>query len=51
MKASSIRFVDRWLGIPACGLLTLWRRLFDGRKGTDPVRRVLILKLAWDLLP
>lgn len=46
MKASSIRFVDRWLGIPACGLLTLWRRLFDGRKGTDPVRRVLILKLV-----
>jgi ADP-heptose:LPS heptosyltransferase len=46
MKASSIRFVDRWLGIPACALLTLWRRLFDGRKGTDPIRRVLILKLV-----
>ena len=46
MKASTIRFVDRWLGVPACGLLTLWRRLFDGRKGTEPVRRVLFLKLV-----
>jgi len=46
MKASTIRFVDRWLGIPACAVLTLWRRLFDGRKGTDPVRRVLFLKLV-----
>ena len=46
MKAATIRFVDRWLGIPACGLLTLWRRLFDGRRGTEPVRRVLFLKLV-----
>jgi len=46
LKASTIRFVDRWLGVPACGLLTLWRRLFDGRKGTEPVRRVLFLKLV-----
>ncbi|MFM8986622.1 MAG: glycosyltransferase family 9 protein [Planctomycetia bacterium] len=46
MKASTIRFVDRWLGIPACALLTLWRRLFDRRRGTGPVRRVLFLKLV-----
>lgn len=46
MKASTIRFVDRWLGIPACGLLTLWRRLFDHRRGTEPVRRILFLKLV-----
>ena len=32
MKASTIRFVDRWLGIPACAVLTLWRRLFDRRR-------------------
>jgi len=46
MKASTIRFVDRWLGVPACAVLTLWRRLFDRRTGTDPVRRVLFLKLV-----
>ncbi len=46
MKASTIRFVDRWLGIPACAVLTLWRWLFDRRRGTEPVRRILFLKLV-----
>lgn len=46
MKASTIRFVDRWLGIPACALLTLWRRLFDWRRPAGPIRRVLVLKLV-----
>lgn len=46
MKASTIRFVDRWLGIPACALLTLWRRLFDWRRPRGPIRRVLVLKLV-----
>jgi ADP-heptose:LPS heptosyltransferase len=46
MNAATIRRVDRWLGIPACGLLTLWRRIFDRRRGTAPVRRILFLKLV-----
>lgn len=46
MKASTIRFVDRWLGIPTCAVLTLWRRLFDRRRGDTPVRRILFLKLV-----
>ena len=46
MKADSIRVADRWLGIPACALLTLWRRLFDGRSATGPVKRILFLKLV-----
>ena len=46
MKASTIRFVDHWLGIPACALLTLWRRLFDWRRPEGPIRRVLVLKLV-----
>ena len=46
MKASTIRFVDRWLGIPACALLTLWRKLFDWRRPEGPIRRVLVLKLV-----
>lgn len=46
MNASTIRFVDKWLGIPACAVLTTWRRLFDWRKPVGPIRRVLILKLV-----
>jgi ADP-heptose:LPS heptosyltransferase len=46
MNAASIRFADRWLGIPACGVLTLWRKLFDWRRPTGPVRKILFLKLV-----
>ena len=46
MKASTIRVVDRWLGIPACAGLTLWRWLFDRSRTTAPVRRILFLKLV-----
>ncbi|MEI7782078.1 MAG: hypothetical protein WCJ18_09170, partial [Planctomycetota bacterium] len=46
MKASTIRFVDRWLGVPACAVLTLWRRMFDRRPATGPVKRILFLKLV-----
>ena len=46
MKASTIRFVDRWLGIPACAVLTLWRRIVDRRPGTGPIKRILFLKLV-----
>ncbi len=46
MNAASIRFADRWLGIPACAVLTLWRRLFDRRRLTGPVRKILFLKLV-----
>lgn len=46
MNASTIRLVDKWLGIPACAVLTLWRRLFDWRRPDGPIRRVLVLKLV-----
>jgi len=46
MKASSIRFADRWLGVPACALLTVWRKLFDRRPATGPVEKILFLKLV-----
>lgn len=46
MRVSTLRAVDRWIGVPACWLLTLWRRLF-GRAGRDPaIRRILFVKLA-----
>jgi len=46
MKASTIRVVDSWLGIPACAALTLWRRLFDWRRSPGPVKRILFFKLV-----
>jgi ADP-heptose:LPS heptosyltransferase len=46
MNAATIRFVDKWLGVPACAVLTVWRRLFDWRRPEGPIRRVLILKLV-----
>jgi ADP-heptose:LPS heptosyltransferase len=46
MKASTIRIVDSWLGVPACAALTLWRRLFDRRRSPGPVRRILFFKLV-----
>ena len=45
MKTSTLRTVDRVVGVPACALLTLHRRLF-GRRPDGPVRRILFVKLA-----
>lgn len=42
MRASTIRFLDYWLGVPACALLTLFRRLLPERAA--PPRRILFLK-------
>jgi len=46
MNANSIRLADVWLGLPACGLLTLFRKLFDHRRPKGPVKRILFLKLV-----
>lgn len=46
MKVSTLRSVDRWLGIPACFVLSWHRRLFERREPTQPVRRILFVKLA-----
>ena len=45
MKTSTLRVVDRVVGVPSCALLTLHRRLF-GRRPEGPVRRILFVKLA-----
>lgn len=45
MKTSTLRTVDRVVGVPACALLTLHRRLF-GRRPAGPVERILFVKLA-----
>jgi ADP-heptose:LPS heptosyltransferase len=46
MKTSTLRIVDRIVGVPACALLSLHRRL-AGRPGpARPVERILFVKLA-----
>lgn len=45
MKAATIRMVDAWLGIPACAVLTAWRRVFGSRRPAGPVKRILFFKL------
>jgi ADP-heptose:LPS heptosyltransferase len=50
IKASTMRQVDRWLGVPLCLTLTALRRLFDffddSRVPREPPRRVLFVKLV-----
>jgi ADP-heptose:LPS heptosyltransferase len=48
MNVAKMRRLDRWLGVPACFLLTLVRKVFGGRPpehGFAP-RRILFVKLA-----
>jgi ADP-heptose:LPS heptosyltransferase len=48
MNVARMRALDRWLGLPVCCLLTLFRRMFDRRslQADKPVRRILFVKLA-----
>ena len=46
MRPTTIRFLDYWLGVPACALLTGLRRVlaFADRSSTTPPRKILFLK-------
>ncbi len=48
MKIATMRKADKWVGIPVCFLLTLWRRMVAGGNGkaTEMVRRIVFVKLA-----
>jgi ADP-heptose:LPS heptosyltransferase len=46
MKVAALRAVDRWIGLPACVLLTWHRRLLPRRRERAPIRRILVFKLA-----
>jgi ADP-heptose:LPS heptosyltransferase len=46
MRVSTLRAVDRWIGVPACLLLTLWRRLWTDAEPDAAIRRILFVKLA-----
>jgi ADP-heptose:LPS heptosyltransferase len=48
MNVARMRRLDRWLGVPVCLLLTLWRRLRFWRR-SEPLahpQRILFVKLA-----
>ena len=44
MRAATIRSLDYWLGVPACGRLTGVRRLFGRTPAAAQPRRILFLK-------
>jgi ADP-heptose:LPS heptosyltransferase len=49
MKTSTMRFVDAWVGLPACWALTAVRKLadlFGARPSPSTVRRILFVKPA-----
>jgi hypothetical protein len=43
MRATTIRFLDYWLGVPACALLTAVRAVMP-RQAPQPPRKILFLK-------
>jgi ADP-heptose:LPS heptosyltransferase len=43
MRATTIRFLDYWLGVPACALLTAARAVMP-RQAPQPPRKILFLK-------
>ena len=47
LPTTKLQFVDRWLGVPACWLLTQVRRLLGAPPPVDPPRgKLLFVKLA-----
>jgi ADP-heptose:LPS heptosyltransferase len=49
MNVASMRRIDRWIGVPACALLTLVRRVDDlllRRRPTAAPKRIAAIKLA-----
>src|SRR5437868_5836388 len=45
---STLQHTDRWIGVPLCAILTVFRRIFEaaGPPGPRRVRRVLFIKFA-----
>jgi ADP-heptose:LPS heptosyltransferase len=46
MRVSTLRWIDRWVGVPICIALTWHRRLFCRHERAGQVRRILFVKLA-----
>jgi ADP-heptose:LPS heptosyltransferase len=47
ISVATMRSLDRWLGVPACAVLTAFRRLTSGSgRGVPNPRRIVFVKLA-----
>ena len=46
MDVSTLRAIDRYVNLPLCVALTLYRRLFDRRQPAAPPSRIVFIKLA-----
>ena len=49
VNVATMRLVDRWVGIPLCGLLTAWRGfrwVFRPEPEPEPIQKIAFLKLA-----
>lgn len=48
LPTTKLQFIDRWVGIPACFLLTLARKIFGASRTPDgpPKGKILFVKLA-----
>jgi ADP-heptose:LPS heptosyltransferase len=48
LNTQALQLIDRWVGIPVCGVLTLVRRLTGGRSGAPgpKPRKILFVKFA-----
>ncbi len=49
MQVDTMRFIDRWAGVPLCFLLTIVlkiRAMAAGRRKQDPIRNVLFIELS-----
>jgi len=46
-NVNALRWLDRWIGMPACWFLTAWRRLTDlaRRAPNGPPRSIVFIKL------
>ena len=46
MKVTQLQWIDRWVGIPFCWLLTLLRPFVFLRRGNSSIKKILFVKLA-----
>jgi ADP-heptose:LPS heptosyltransferase len=49
LPAAKLQKIDRWVGIPACAIFTLWRRIIDAlvpRRAPEKPQRILFVKFA-----
>ncbi len=46
VSTSSLQKIDRWIGVPVCGILSLARKLFGSKPTREKPRKILFVKFA-----